>query len=302
MTENLQKVFQKIKKILAVLIIIAAFVLIYIHNTEYYIMVRFDELGPITKHMGIYYNGFKVGRIVKIEPDKDFKHTLAKVKLNYKNINLPQNTTVKVQSFPDGELYLEFVYPDSPSLRIIKRGDMLEGIAKYSIEEFMLGQNVSGVSDVVSLHVIRALNSMELANKEIEGLVKITSSLIKDNRSGMKASVDNATAMTKSLAQMADNLNQASKKINNAIDEKSLKDTISGVQKTASNLEDASDNIAIATQDFDKTMKKVDDASTHVHTASENLNYMINGLSKVLNKRFAGMRIMFGTPVKKKRF
>lgn len=270
----------------------------YFYYTAFYVVIRFNELGPISKNMTAYYNGFKIGKITHIGPDSNFQHTLVKVNFNSKDVDLPQNVTVYVERFPNGELYLQFIYPQSPSLRKLKRGDILEGIAPYSLEQFMLGQNVSGVTDVVSIHVIKALQATEVANQEMRAFFENTSKVITENNKAIKASVDNTAAMTKSLAQTADNLNQASKKINNAIDETILKNTTVNVMDSTSSLKDITQSIAIATKDMDKTMKKVDDTVTQVNAAAENLNTMTSGINQTLSKRFGGMRIMFGTSVK----
>lgn len=294
---NFMRTFLKkkkgIKKTLIVGIIFLALVAIYFYCATPYIIVRFNELGPLTKNMSAYYNGFKIGKIVRITPDKDFMHTLARVNLNQTDINLPQNTTVHVERFPNGELYLQFVYPQSPSLRLIKRGDIIEGISPYSLEQFMLGQNISGVTDVVSQHIIRALDATEIANIEIKLFFQSTSKLINENKKGIDASVNNTEIMTKNLAQMAENLNQTSKKINNSLDETILKGT-------TSNIKDTTDNVSKATKDIGKTIEKIDDTISQANAAATNLNSITSGLNETLNKRFGGMRVMFGTPVKPK--
>lgn len=282
------------KKLLIILITFLAVCVIYFYNnSSFYVIIRFDELGALTKNMAAYYNGFKIGKIVRIQPDNDFKHTLVKVNLIYKDIKLPQNTTVHVQNFPNGELYLEFLYPDSPSFKILKRGELLEGIAPYSLEQFMLGQNISGVSDIVSLHVIRALKATEIANIEMTNFFKNTSKLVKENSDEIQASTRNAQAMTKSLAQMADNLNQTAKKLNEAIDSSTIKDSTINIKTTT-------ENISKATKDLDKTMKKVDETVAQVQATSENLNSITSGVNETLGKKFGGMRLMFGKPVSRK--
>lgn len=282
------------KLLLFTIIISLLIVLVYIYYSNDYVIVRFNELGSLTKNMSAYYNGFRIGKVVRIGADNDFRHTLVKVKLFQKDINLPQNTTVQVKNFPNGEIYLQFVYPGSPSFKTIQRGDILEGIATYSIEDFMLGQNISGVSDLVSLHVIKALNATEIANQEMTAFFKATSKIIEGNSKGIKASVDNTAAMTKSLALMAENLNQVSKKLNNAVDEITLKDT-------TVNVKDMTENISIATKDMDKTMKKLDDTMTQVNEAAGNLNSITGGVTETLSKRFGGARLIFGAPLKQKK-
>jgi len=274
--------------ILAALITLCA--IYFYNNSSFYVIIRFDELGALTKNMAAYYNGFKIGKIVRIQPDKDFKHTLVKVNLIYKDIKLPQNTTVHVQNFPNGELYLEFLYPDSPSFKALKRGNLLEGIAPYSLEQFMLGQNISGVTDVVSLHVIQALKATEIANMEMKNFFENTSKIIRENSDEIQASTKNAQAMTKSLAQMADNLNQTAKKLNNALDTATLKDSTINIKTTT-------ENISQATKDLGKTMKKVDETVAQIQATSENLNSITSGVNETLSKKFGGVRLMFGKPV-----
>lgn len=290
-SKNILKQKKEIKKSLILLIIFLIAVGIYIYNMTYYVLVRFDELGPLTKNMAAYYNGFKIGKIVRIEPDDDFKHTLVKVNLFDQDINLPQNSTVNVQKFPNGELYLQFLYPNSPAFRTIKRGDILEGIAPYNLEQFMLGQNIAGVTDVVSQQIIKTLNATEIANIEIKIFFQNSSKLINENRKGINTSVNNTAVMTRNLAQAAENLNQTSKKLNNALDEKTLKDTTINIKETT-------ENVAKATKDIDKTIKKIDDTISHANSAAENLNSITGGINGTLSKKFAGMRLLFGTPVK----
>jgi len=302
MVNFIENISNKKKWLIIFVLIFLTIIGLYIYLTKNYVIIRFNELGALTKNMPVYYNGFKIGKIVRIDPDDDFKHTLVRVNLKYKNLKLPQNTTVRVENFAQGELYLNFIYPNSPSFKTIQRGDRLEGIAPYSIEQFMLGQNISGVTDIVSLHVIQALKATEIANMEMTAFFKNTSKVVNENSKGIKASVANTTAMTKSLAQMADNLNDASKKINNALDEKTLKDSTSNIKDSTSNFKVTTDNLSKATKDFDKTMKKIDDTIAHANATAENLNSISSGLNETLSKRFAGMRIFFGTPIKPNNF
>lgn len=286
--KNLPK-FQNGKKKLIFLLLFLTILGFYWYISSDYVIIRFDELGSVGKNMNAYYNGFRVGRVISVEPDVDFKHVLAKLRFNTKNINLPQNTTVRVQSFPTGELYLELVYPQSPSLKPIVRGTVIEGIAQYNVEEFMQGQNVSGMTDIVTVHVVRTLKATEIANHEIRMFFQNASSLVNENRQGVKKSVDNTQKMTANLAKMAVNLNNLSDKLNKSIDEKALK-------QTTSNVKDSSDNIVKLTQDLDKTVNNIDATVDEFHAAAQHLNAVTSGLNTSLSKRFGGMRVMFGTP------
>lgn len=291
--EKIMNLDRGAKKLLIWLVIVLVGIAFYINQANDYVIIRFDELGFVAKNMNAYYNGFKIGKIISVEPDNDFKHVLAKLRFNQKKINLPQNTTVRVQSFPSGELYLEFVYPESPSLRPIVRGTVLQGIARYSVEDFMQGQNVSGMTDIVSLHVVRTLRATEIANHEIKMFFQNASTMVNENRSGVKATVDNAEKMTANLAQTAANLNDLSEKLDNAIDEDALKQTTSNIKTTT-------DNVVQLTQDLDTTVNNINATVDEFHTAAQHLNAVTGGLNTTLSKKFGGMRVLFGTPTKGK--
>lgn len=289
---NLPKL-QNGKKKLTFLLLFLVLLGFYLYNSNDYIIIRFDELGSVAKNMNAYYNGFRVGKIISVEPDDDFKHVLAKLRLIHKNINLPQNTTVRVQSFPTGELYLELIYPQSPSLKPITRGTVLQGIAQYNVEEFMQGQNFSGMTDIVTVHVVRTLRATEIANQEIQLFFKNASSLVNENRKGVKKSVDNTQKMTANLAQTAANLNDLSEKLNNSIDEKELK-------QTTSNIKETTDNIVTVTANIDETVQKINDAADEIHTAASHYTSVTSGLNETLSKRFGGIRVLFGSSTKGK--
>lgn len=303
--ENPTKLSFKIPKFAIFLITILISLAVFFYYTGNYVIVRFNEIGPVTKNMTVYYNGFKVGRVVDIEPDRDYKHTMVKISLSQRKMNLPKNTIVVLQQFPNGLMYLEFIYPSNPSIETIATGDVLQGITQDSLELFMKGQAYSGASDIVSEHVIKALNATDVANQKMMLFFETTTSVLEENRKSINDSMNNTAAMTKSLAEMAENLNQTSKKLNDSIDEKNLKDstlnikeTTESIKNTAENIESTTASINKATQNIDETMKKIDETISNANATAANLNEMTSGLNKTLSKRFGGMRVILGTPIK----
>ena len=296
--KNIGEKRNRISKPFLIMIFLVAAVWAYIYFSTFYIIVRFDELGRISKNMSVYYNGFKVGKIVSIEPDRDFKHTLAKVVFSVKKLNLPDNTKVELKSFPSGELYLQLVYPSSVSLKNLKRGALLEGNAPYNLEQFMLGQNISGVTDVVSIYVIRALNAMEVSNMEMKMFFENTSLIMTDNRQAINESINNFTIMSENLAEMAKNLNQMAKNLNETSAKVNRALNTDIIKGSTQNLNETTGNINEATKGLGDTMAKIDDTINHANSVAKNLDCITTGLNHTLSKRFGGMRVMFGTPVK----
>ena len=84
------------------------------------IVVKFDDLEPFERQMNVYYKGFKVGKTVKIYPDKEYTNTYLKLKIYPSDINLPNNITAKINKTKTKE-YINIIYPESPSLKKNKR-------------------------------------------------------------------------------------------------------------------------------------------------------------------------------------
>lgn len=272
------------KAIFNLLIIVGVLLGLYwVYQTfyEYYVFVRFKELGPLTKNMAAYYKGFVIGKVTNIGPDDDYKASIVKVVINNENTRLPSNTFVVVQKFPDGQNYLEFIYPDKPALRLMQKGDVLEGIANYSLEQFMHGQTRWGVTDVVSEYTLKALDSADETNREIRMFFKEASEILRENRQSIKQTAQNTEKMTESLAKAAENLNKTSQ---NFIE-------------ISQNIKTTTTDINNSTKGMDKTTNKISSILSQIQATATNLNKITAGLLQVLSKRFAGMRIMFGKPL-----
>ncbi len=307
--EELKKDINISKIILIITIIVGGF---FFHNKYfgYYIFAKFEELGPVTKNMPVYYKGFQIGKTEKVSPDDDYRHSIVKINIQQKDTKLPENTYTVVDRFPDGQNYLELVYPDKPALRLMKKGTVIEGKTHYSLESFMRGQAYSG-ADIVSENVSRTLASAEETNKELRNFFSTATDILEDNRDSIKQITTNTAKMTNSFAQMADNLNKTSNKINVALNANQLKNvgknielssanimnTTKNTSDTTQNFKSTSENINDATKDIDKIIKKIDATICQAHSTAYNLNVLTNGLNELMNKRFAGLKIFFGKPI-----
>ncbi len=301
--ENISKYSISILKIFISILILVWIYSLYQAFFGDFVFIRFKELGPLTKNMSVYYKGFVIGKTTSVGPDEDYKASMVKVRLNNKYSKLPKNTFAVVKQFPGGQDYLEFVYPDKPTLQLMKKGDILEGITSYSLEKFMYGQS-SGANDIVSNSVLKTLDSTELTNQEIQRFFATASDILSENRETIKQTTRNTEKITANLAKAAENIKITSQKINIIIDEKELKNSTKNINqstmhfnKAAENIQNSTGDINKATKNIDKTIIKVDTTFSELQSASSNINRITEGLYKVLCKRFAGIRLLFGKPI-----
>ena len=116
--------------------------------------------------MNVYYKGFKVGKTVKIYPDKEYTNTYLKLKIYPSDINLPNNITAKINKTKTKE-YINIIYPESPSLKKIKDDDIIKGEITKDINSIL---NESIGKDEVDEIVEDASSLISTAKNTIENL------------------------------------------------------------------------------------------------------------------------------------
>ena len=126
-----------------VLIIIAVSYYIYRSNT--YVTAEFKNLRPFHNRAPIYYNGFKIGRVVKVRPNKTYTATIVTMELHPQDLKLPVNISVHLKKEKDRNDnkydYIDIIYPKDPSIYYLKDGDRVAGKTTVELETYLANQD-----------------------------------------------------------------------------------------------------------------------------------------------------------------
>ena len=112
------------------------------------VVVSFDELEPFEKQLPVYYKGFKVGKSVKVYPDKHYKNTFVKLKLYPADVELPNNISARIQKSKRTD-YFNLIAPDEASVILLKDGDTIKGELNATIEGINMEVNKLSVYLVI---------------------------------------------------------------------------------------------------------------------------------------------------------
>ena len=262
-----------------ILIITFGILVFFLYNKFAYlnIIVKFDELEPFERQMNVYYKGFKVGKTVKIYPDKDYKNTYLKLKLSPSNINLPNNITAKINKLKTKE-YISIIYPESPSIKKIKNDDIIKGNISKDLNSLL---NESVGKDEIDEIVEETSSLIGSANNTIQNLNDIfieIKEIVVNSKKDIKIATNN-------LAKTTINLEQATKKLNNSINSEEISTSIN-------NLEETTKNISEVTEQINKTTLPL--ANSIICDGKE----ITNGIKNTLKQRMGILKIMFGKPIK----
>lgn len=278
-------VIQVLSFIMLILIILASIgIFKYIIRVSHYthIKAEFTELTPFSSKMPVYFKGFKIGKVTKIEPKDDFTATQMHITLFPEQIRFPKNVYIKVKSYKKNVTYAEIELPELASEKRLKDGDTIKGKTDMSFEAILQRQAESGSFDLIIGTLGEVMVNLNNTVKQAEGLISDIRVTFKNNESYISVS-------TRNLSEATTNLSRTSLRISGTVDQITVDKTMKNIEETSRNMKNITRNIDCATRDLSDTMN-------HVNGITENVEGITDSVNCTMKNRFAGFRLIFGKP------
>ena len=94
---NISNMNNLLKYLILSAILISIGVSYYFYRTRTYVTAEFRNLRPFHDRAPIYYNGFKIGKVVKVRPNKTYTATIVTLRLHPMDLKLPVNITANLK-------------------------------------------------------------------------------------------------------------------------------------------------------------------------------------------------------------
>lgn len=218
----------------------------------------------------VLINGLNIGKVGNLkEIDKDMTGILVQINLQ-KDINIPRNSVVVINSSLMGSGSLEIIKGNSPALA--QNGDTLGILEK------------EGVMDQLSTHLSPTLDNVNKALLALEELIQKTSGIVDEStQKNLRSIVANLEESTSSLNKLTDdqhgiiarsfaniegltgNLNDNNEKIAN---------TLGNLEKATSQL--AETDIIGLSESVQSTMQKLEETIAQVNSKDGSLGLLLN--------------------------
>lgn len=303
---------------------------------EITIIAKFSNPGPITKGMNFYYQGVNIGRASKIKFSDDYKSTLVYLDIYNKELHLPSNVGVKIQSEGiTGQKYFEMTYPSKPEKSPLQNNQIVKGYSSF------------GLSDVQDFF------EQQLRNGRVERLMKESEKMLQTNTDMMESFTESNRAMSKliktneknihkaisNIESTSSGLNTAVKNANEIIGDNQNKQNVQTALKEGSeaaksinsilkntnvqsNLEEGMSNFNKAAKNANTSLEKANkilgktsntldnlgngpqiakniiETSNNVNTAAKRIDCVSQGISEMADQRFLFIKLFFGKPGK----
>jgi len=234
---------------------------VFLKARGYSLIGSFENAGGLMPGAEVRYRGYKIGKVVKIEPNpQDVRVHL----LIQQNINVPEGSSLRV-AFDGliGQKYVEII-PGLSAVNI-KSGGVVPGFSTLGIVDFIdIGtQNLEESKKI--LQSVRKITDDPLIQKAAKDtLLNIERSTYEINR--VAAGLSKALAkggfdeMIKSLSLASDTINRVSKRLDSIITAMdklvSDPDFTSDIKATVRNAKDAFDEFKKASTDASKVLKR----------------------------------------------
>ncbi len=281
------KIFFTILNVILILILISAISYggYYLYRVSHYtrITVVFKDADPFPPAMKVFFKGFEIGKVTKVEPNRDYTATHLKIVLYPEDLKLPDNISVVVKNYRDSFDYVNIVLPELASTEFLKNGSVIYGHTSMSVKDLINGHAEAGTLDILIESLVNILDGVDKTVNETSGMVS-------DLRKTIRAASPNIVSSTKNLSVISRNFSGTSLKINNSVNQKSLDRTMKNLEKTSRNIQSLTRNLDCATRSFPKTMN-------NVYCITEDVSDITSGVNNTLQKPMGGARLFFGQPI-----
>ena len=286
--------FYKSLTVIALLLIIAG--AYYNYKTNTYVTAEFKNLRPFQDRAPVYYNGFKIGSVVKVRPNKTYTSTIVTMKLHPQDIHLPVNISANLKKERNRWNrkfdYIDLIYPKDPSIFYLKDGDRISGKTSVELESYLANQDPESL-EAMKADAAETIKNLNITIQTLGDLFSTLNSMASDVKPNVVKASSDLSQSTGNFVKISSNADVTTSNLNEAFNEKRL-DT------TAKNFQIVSRNVKLMTNELNNTLPQIGCTINEVNRVLCNIDEMTEGLNCTMKKPFGGLRLIFGSPVGKK--
>ncbi len=285
------------KSIILLLILLTIGVAYYNYRTNTYVTAEFKNLRPFHERAPIYYNGFKIGRVVNIRPNKNYTATIVTMELHPHDLRLPINVSANLRKERNKWNrkfdYIDIIYPKEPSIFYLKNGDRVSGKTTVEFESYFANMDPESLEAMKgdAAEAVKNLNITIQALGELFGTLNTMAQDVSPNV--VKVSSDMSKSSS-NIVKVSENVRDLSGNMDNALSGEMM-------DATAHNTQLITRNVKIMTNEFNKTIPQIGCTINQMNRILCNIDEMTAGLNNTMEKPFGGLRLIFGSPVSKKK-
>ena len=272
-----------IKSIIIVLGLLLIGFTYYTYKTSTYVTAEFKRLRPFQNGALIYLNGFKIGKVVKVSPNKNYTSSIIKMKLSPKDLKLPINIEVDLKKKKNWlgrhTDYVDIIYPNSPSIYYLEDGDRISGKITVDLDYFLSNQNPESLEGIM---------------EDVSNMVKHTSVLIKNLNDVVNKIKPDILAISSNIKDSSLTVKNASVNVHNLTKNIETSITEEKITATSDNALVATDNLVDMTNGINSTISQLNCSLCELNKVLYNVEGVTGYLNSTLTKPLGGFKMLLG--------
>ena len=285
-------------KSLILLVLLASIgITYYFYKTNTYVTAEFKNLRPFHDRAPIYYNGFRIGKVVKVRPNKTYTSTIVTMRLHPHDLKLPVNISVNLKKEKnrwDKKFdYIDIIYPEEPSQFFLKDGDRIAGDTTIDMESYLANQDPDSL-DAIKADAAEAVKNLNVTIQVLGDLFSTLNTMASDVSPNVVKASSDLQHSTENFVKISKNVDLTTSNLNGAFDDKRM-------DATAKNVQLVTRNVKLMTNELNKTIPQLGCTIEEVNKVLCNIDEMTTGLNCTMKKPFGGLRLIFGSPVGQKK-
>ena len=281
--------------VIAILLIIAG--AYYNYKTSTYVTAEFKNLRPFHDRAPVYYNGFKIGSVVKVRPNKAYTSTIVTMKLHPQDLHLPVNISANLKKERNRWNrkfdYIDLIAPKDASIFYLKDGDRISGKTSVELESYLANQDPESL-EAMKADAAETIKNLNITIQTLGDLFSTLNSMASDVKPNVVKASSDLSESTGNFVKISSNAGVTTTNLNEAFNEKRL-------DSTAKNFQIVSRNVKLMTNELNNTLPQIGCTINEVNRVLCNIDEMTEGLNCTMQKPFGGLRLIFGSPVSKKK-
>ena len=258
-----------------------------LNQTRFY--VEFDKLRPFHEKAPVYFKGYKIGKVVKIQPDNNYQNTLVTIVLKHNDAQLPINTTAHLKMHKTKWMhrdYIDLIYPENPDSTLLKRGSKIKGKSSIDIHSYL--SNISHDSyEKMEKNAAGILENLNDTTGMLYSIFALINGILSDSEDNIKTTIQNFTQTSKNTSQLF-------QKIDNSLTEEQLKNTINNIYDTTAYAKKTLYHLNEPASQTKQIVGNIDKTLFNTNCLMNNINEVVCGVKHTMKKRFSGLRLLFG--------
>ncbi len=252
---------------------------------------------PFHDRAPIYYNGFKIGKVVKVRPNKDYTATIVTMRLHPNDLRLPINISANLKKERNRRNkkfdYIDLVAPKEASTFFLKDGDRISGKSSVEMEMYLANQDPDSL-EAIKADFAESVKNLNVTIQTLGDLFGTLNSMAEEMKPNVVKASSDLSASTANIVTVSQNINSLSGNVNGALTEERM-------NSTAKNMQIISKNVKVMTGEINKSVPQLNCTINEMNRVLCNLDEMTAGLNRTMKKPFGGLRLIFGSPIGKKK-